>query len=97
MSLSVAERKAVAEAWIEAGKRHNVRICNHIGAASITDSRDLAAHAEAVGCVMIAAMPPYFFKPTSPRVVAEWLKTIGEAAPKTRALLPLQYVVRCIA
>jgi N-acetylneuraminate lyase len=87
MSLSVAERKALAEAWIESGKRHGVKISNHIGAASISDSRELAKHAEEVGCVMISAMPPYFFKPGNVKVVADWLKTIGEAAPKT----PLYY------
>jgi len=84
MSLSVAERKALAEAWVASGKTHGVKVCNHIAAASIADSRELAAHAEAVGCVMIAAMPPYFFKPTSPHVVALWLKEIGAAAPRTR-------------
>ena len=88
MSLSVNERKALAVAWVDAGKRHGVKVGNHVGAASITDSVELAAHAEAVGCVFISAMPPYFFKPGSARVVAEWLKRIGEAAPRTRESKP---------
>ena len=87
MSLSVKERKAIAEAWVAAGKKYGVKITNHIAAASIEDSKELAAHAEAIGCVMIGAMPPYFFKPGSPMVVAQWMKEIGAAAPKT----PLYY------
>ena len=78
------ERKALAEAWIASGKRHGVKIGNHIASASITDSVELAAHAESVGCAFICAMPPFFFKPGSARVVAHWMKAIGEAAPRTR-------------
>ena len=50
MSLSVAERKAIAEAWVESGKKYGVTIINHIGANSITDAKELAAHAAASGC-----------------------------------------------
>ena len=84
MSLSVEERKLLAEAWVAAGRRHGVTITNHVAAAAITDSRELAAHAEAIGCAMIGAMPPYFFKSTSPAVIATWMKEIGAAAPNTR-------------
>ena len=56
--LSVDERKKCAEAWIVAGKKHGVKITNHIGAASLTDTCELAKHAEEIGCLMICVMPP---------------------------------------
>lgn len=87
MSLSVVERKAIAEAWVASGKTHGVTIINHIGANSITDVKELAAHAAASGCAAISAMPPFFFKPPTARVLALWLKEVGAAAPG----LPLYY------
>jgi N-acetylneuraminate lyase len=87
MSLTQDERKALAEKWVASGKRHGVFIVNHIGAASIAESTALAAHAEAIGCAAISVMPPFFFKSQSPKIVAEWLKVIGAAAPS----LPLYY------
>ena len=87
MSLSVVERKAIAEAWVASGKTHGVTIINHIGANSITDVKELAAHAAASGCAAICAMPPFFFKPPTARVLALWLKEVGAAAPG----LPLYY------
>ena len=56
--MSVDERKKCAEAWIVAGKKHGVKITNHIGAASLTDTCELAKHAEEIGCLMICVMPP---------------------------------------
>jgi dihydrodipicolinate synthase/N-acetylneuraminate lyase len=87
MSLSVAERKTIAEAWVASGKAHGVVIINHIGANSITDAKELAAHAAAIGCQAISAMPPFFFKPASARALALWLKEVGAAAPG----IPLYY------
>jgi N-acetylneuraminate lyase len=87
MSLSTDEREGLAEAWVKSGTKHGVKIVNHIGASSIVDSKRLAAHAAAVGCVAISTMPPYFFKPASVRNAAEWIKEIAAAAPA----LPMYY------
>lgn len=87
MSLSVPERKALAEAWVAAGAKYGVKIVNHIGTASIAESKELAAHAQAVGCVAISAMPCYFFKSNDAKAVARWLQEVGAAAPD----MPLYY------
>jgi N-acetylneuraminate lyase len=87
MCLSVAERKAIAESWVVSAKSHGVVVINHIGANSITDAKELAAHAAAIGCNAISVMPPFFFKPATARVLAMWLKEVGAAAPG----LPLYY------
>lgn len=87
MSLSVVERKELSVAWVAAGAKYGVRIVNHIGAASIADSKELAAHAQASGCVAISTMPNYFFRSNDAKAVARWLQEIGAAAPE----LPLYY------
>lgn len=85
--LSVEERKGITEAWMAASKKYGTIVISHIGANSITDSKELARHAEAVGCHAICSMAPFFFKPRDAKVLAQWLKEIGAAAPKT----PLYY------
>ena len=87
MCLTQAERRALHEAWVAAGKKHGVRVLAHVGSASIAEACELAAHAQACGCDAICAMAPNFFKPRDAHALALWLKRIGEAAPK----MPLYY------
>ena len=87
MSLSDDERKRLAEAWVAAAKAHGTVIINHVGCNSITATRELAAHAQAIGCAAISVMPPFFFKPTGAAHLAEWLQAVGAAAPA----LPMYY------
>ena len=48
--MSVSEREAALERWIEAGK-DRVQVIAHIGAESIADVLELARHAEVAGAV----------------------------------------------
>ena len=41
MSLTVPERKLVAEAWIEAGINHDLKTIIQVGAGSLRDTQDL--------------------------------------------------------
>jgi N-acetylneuraminate lyase len=87
MILSVPERRALAEAWVAARAATGVQVMNHIGANSIVEAKEMAAHSQAIGCDAIAAMPPFFFKAAGVRGLALWLKEVGAAAPA----LPLYY------
>jgi N-acetylneuraminate lyase len=87
MCLSEEERKLLSVAWVAAGAKYGVRIFNHIGSSSLTEAKNLAAHAQETGCVAICAMAPMFFKPGNARALALFLKEVGAAAPK----LPLYY------
>jgi N-acetylneuraminate lyase len=87
MCLTQTERKGIAEAWVAARAKYGVKVVNHIGSASIAEACELAAHAQAAGCDAICAMAPNFFKPKDAKALANWLKKIGEAAPK----LPLYF------
>lgn len=87
MCLTQAERKGIAEAWVAAKAKYGTIVINHIGSGSIQEACELAAHAQASGCDAICAMAPNFFKPANAKQLAQWLKKVGEAAPK----LPLYY------
>ncbi|PIO15410.1 hypothetical protein AB205_0033880 [Aquarana catesbeiana] len=65
MSLSVQERKRLAEEWVKhaRGKMDNVIV--HVGCLSLEDSKDLAAHAASCGADAISSVSPSFLKPSS--------------------------------
>ena len=69
VDLTVAERKAMAEAWVNVAKGYpKMRVIVHVGADSVVDARDMAAHAQSIGADCIAAMPPTYLKPYWGRV-----------------------------
>jgi len=81
-SLTVAERKAVAERWRKAaGER--ILVIPHVGANCLADAKELAAHAEAIGADAMAAMAPSFSAPTRADTLADFLAEIAAAAPRT--------------
>merc|ERR1719387_660972 len=66
LSLSVEERKQLAEAWGKAGLAHGVKVYMHIGSENLVDAKALAAHsAKTPGVVGILAMTPMYFKPSA--------------------------------
>nr|DBA18012.1 TPA: hypothetical protein GDO54_016310 [Pyxicephalus adspersus] len=87
MSLSVEERKTLAEEWVKhsRGKMHNVIV--HVGCLSLEDSKNLAAHAASCGADAISAMSPSFLKPSSQDALVLYLKEVAAAAPS----LPFYY------
>lgn len=85
--MTVAERKELTEAWSKVVGTYGLTLIVHVGTESILDAVELAKHAAAHGAHAIATMPPVYFKPANPSVVAAWLKEVGAAAPE----LPLYY------
>ena len=83
LSLSLAERKALTEAWLST----SASVIVHVGAECLGDARSLAAHAQAHGAKAIGAMPPTFFKPANVQALAATLASICAAAPE----LPCYY------
>ena len=62
--MSIEERKALLAAWVAASGAELVVIA-HVGCESLVETKELAAHAQAVGASAISVMPPVFFKPSS--------------------------------
>ncbi|PTY02339.1 dihydrodipicolinate synthetase [Verrucomicrobia bacterium LW23] len=85
-SLTTAERKLVAEKWLESAPKE-LSVIIHVGHACTEDSRDLAYHAQHIGGAAVAAMAPYFFKPRNTGELVSICSHIAAAAPA----LPFYY------
>ncbi|KAF7997416.1 hypothetical protein HCN44_005987 [Aphidius gifuensis] len=86
MSMAVTERKQVAEAWAEAVKVTKQHLMIQIGGASLPDVVELAKHAEKINAESILCLPELYYKPTESKQLIDYLKIVGNAAPKTPLL-----------
>jgi N-acetylneuraminate lyase len=85
-SLTLAERRQVAERWRETAPA-GLRVIVHVGHTCLADARELAAHAQAIGADSIACLAPFFFKPEGVAGLVDWCAQVAAAAPK----LPFYY------
>ncbi|XP_038077783.1 N-acetylneuraminate lyase-like [Patiria miniata] len=86
-SLTVNERKQIAEKWLQVcNKRFDV-IMVHVGADSLRDTQNLASHAADIEADAICVVSPTFFKPQSVDLLLQYLREVSTAAPS----LPLYY------
>lgn len=86
MSLTVHERRLVAERWCALAEGEFVVIA-HVGHNSLPDCRELAAHAQRIGADGIAVIAPNFFKPGSLEDLVAFCAEAAAAAPE----LPFYY------
>lgn len=82
MSLTSAERRTVAERWVEAAAGR-FPVVVHVGHACAADARELAAHAEAVGADAVAAVAPFYHKPAGPVELVGFLAEVARGAQRT--------------
>ncbi len=85
-SLTTAERQATLEAFVTAAAGR-LPVIAHVGHTSLADARALASHAQRVGAAAIAALPPFYVKPGSVKVLVDCMAEIASAAPD----LPFYY------
>ncbi|MAX23491.1 MAG: dihydrodipicolinate synthetase [Phycisphaeraceae bacterium] len=85
-SLTLEERMAVAQRWCE-DRPEGLSIIVHVGGTSLRDCQALAMHAQQIGADGIAAIAPYFFKPSSISQLGQWCQAVAGAAPE----LPFYY------
>ncbi|KAL6254821.1 hypothetical protein P5V15_014157 [Pogonomyrmex californicus] len=88
MSMSIAERKLITEAWVKAVllKETKQHLMIQVGGAPLPDVIELAKHAASLRVDSILCLPELYFKPTTPEQLIEYLQIIGNAAPKTPLL-----------
>jgi N-acetylneuraminate lyase len=79
-SLSIEERRIVAEHWVSAVRRR-IPVMIHVGHNSIVEARTLAAHAKHIGADAIAALAPSYYKPRTIADLIEFLAPVAAAAP----------------
>jgi N-acetylneuraminate lyase len=80
-SLTTAERKAVAAAWVRAGAGRRLRVTVHAGHASVAEAKDLARHAADVGAAAVSVTAPYYFRPGTAADLVPFLADVAAAAP----------------
>jgi N-acetylneuraminate lyase len=79
ISLTNAERKSLAERWVEVGA--GLRVIVQVGHGSPRESQDLARHAAEIGVDAIGAAPPGWFPIQGAEELAATCAKIAAAAP----------------
>lgn len=81
-SLTLAEKKHVAEAWAGAvGNDKDFDIITLLGGTCVADCINLANHAKSLGLYAVAYTAPYYFKPSSVGILAEIGAEIASHVP----------------
>ncbi|KAK8758388.1 hypothetical protein V5799_003982 [Amblyomma americanum] len=83
LSLTVAERKDLAEAWVKASRGRLDLLIVHITAASVIDTQELAAHAEGLNVDAISILPPFYYRCPSNEHLIRYIEAVSKAAPNT--------------
>ncbi|RZF44788.1 hypothetical protein LSTR_LSTR000740 [Laodelphax striatellus] len=83
LTMSIAERKSVLEAWMSEAKRCKLAVMVQIGGIALKEAKELAKHAESQGVSALLCLPDLFYKPTNSTGLAKYLKFISDAAPST--------------
>lgn len=84
--LTIDERKAVAEQWVEAAGGR-LKVIVHTGGTSLADQTTLAAHAQEIGAFGVGSMAPSFLPPRRTEDLVAYCAAIAAAAPE----LPFYY------
>lgn len=83
VSLTLQEKKDVAEAWAKAADGNpDFKIITLVGGTCINDGIELARHAEKTGLYAVAFTAPFYFKPAGIKQLAECCKAIADAVPE---------------
>lgn len=82
MLLTIEERKAIIEKWMEFSDDH-FKIIVHVGSSSIEISKDLASHGEKNGVYAVSCMAPNFFPSSDIDVMVDFCKQVASSAPNT--------------
>lgn len=82
VSLSVAEKKAVAEAWAACTKVDNDFIVMPLlGGTCIADCKELAVHARDIGLDAVSFTSPFYFKPANIEMLAQCCIEVASVVP----------------
>ncbi|MEO6814402.1 MAG: dihydrodipicolinate synthase family protein [Ginsengibacter sp.] len=82
VSMSVQERKAVAEAWADATNHdENFKVMLFLGGTSIADCKELAIYAKQIGLYAVSFTGPFYFKAADVETLAACCKEIADVVP----------------
>ena len=80
-SLSLEERRKLAQRWVEVARGTAIKVVVHVGSNCLADSRALAAQAAELGAAAISALAPSYFKPRSVALLTAGCAQVASAAP----------------
>jgi N-acetylneuraminate lyase len=82
VSLTLAEKKMVAEAWAACSNHdQDFRVMMFLGGTCIADCIDLAKHAYEIGLYAVSFTAPFYFKPANAEMLAQCCKAIADQIP----------------
>lgn len=82
VSMSLKEKKSVAEAWADATNNDkDFKVMTLLGGTSLTDCKELAIYAQQVGLYAVSFTAPFYFKPTDAATLAACCKEIADVVP----------------
>ncbi len=82
VSLSIQEKKSVAEAWSECTKRDSdFTLMMFLGGTCIADCQELAIHANKIGVDAISFTAPFYFKPANAEMLAKACHQVASVVP----------------
>jgi len=76
MTLTLDERKKLAEKWFEVTRKYDLKMLLNIGGISITETYELAEHAERLKVDAVMLMPDLFYKPITEVDLVKYIKDI---------------------
>ncbi|HUC80853.1 MAG TPA: dihydrodipicolinate synthase family protein [Flavisolibacter sp.] len=88
VSMTVAEKMQVAEAWASCtASDPDFKVMTLLGGTSIADCKELAKHAQKIGLYAVSFTAPFYFKPATVKQLADCCKAIADEVPG----MPLYY------
>jgi N-acetylneuraminate lyase len=82
VSLSLAEKKMIAEAWASATQGDmDFKVMTLVGGTCLADAIELARHARQIGLYAVSFTAPFYFKPANVQQLALCCKQIADAVP----------------
>lgn len=81
-SLSVPERRLLAERWLEVTAGTAMRVIVHAGSNCLRDAADLAAHAQSIGAAAVSMLAPSYFRPATLAGLIDCCELVARAAPE---------------
>lgn len=82
VSLTLAEKKAVAEAWASCSNDDDdFKVMMFLGGTCIADCIDLAKHAQQIGLYAVSFTGPFYFKPANAEMLSRSCKAVAEQVP----------------
>lgn len=82
VSLTLAEKKLVAEAWAACSNHdEDFKVMMFLSGTCIADCIDLAKHSREIGLYAVSFTAPFYFKPANADMLAQCCKAIADQIP----------------